>query len=262
MGWRPSRRTLIRTAVIGAAGAGVAWVATRPRDLPTGVTFIEGHFTTPRWPGGNPWWGVAIPARPKATVIALHGLGGDGKRWFDAYDAAQVASDTGLAIAAVDGGSTWWHARSSGIDTGALVSLDLIPALSAAGLPTDRLGFTGLSMGGFGALLLGSGLPPASVIAIAAMSSAVWPTWASVPVGSAFDGPDDFAAHDVFGRADALAKVPVWLACGTEDNLLPSNRSLAALLPHATTVFDAGKHEGDYWRGHLPAAAAFIRDHV
>lgn len=262
MGWKPSRRALLRTAVVGAAAATAAVIIARPRMLPAGVRFIDGTFTTPRWPGAKPWWGAAIPARPVATVIALHGLGGNGSRWFDAYNAAQVAADTGLAIAAVDGGSSWWHARSSGIDTGALVSLDLIPALSAAGLPTDRLGFTGLSMGGFGSLLLGTDRPAESVIAIAVMSAAIWPTWSAVPVGSAFDGPADFAAHDVFARTAALTKVPVWLACGTEDNLLPSSQALAARLPHANTLFDAGQHDGDYWRGHLPAAAAFIRDHV
>jgi len=55
-------------------------------------------------------------------------------------------------------------------------------------------------MGGFGSLLLASQGRLPGVRAVAAMSPAVWDNYDS-RIEGAFDGPADFAAHDVFALA-------------------------------------------------------------
>jgi len=53
-----------------------------------------------------------------------------------------------MAVATVDGGDFCWHARGSGIDTGAMVAADLLPLLAGKGLAADRIAWMGWSMGG------------------------------------------------------------------------------------------------------------------
>ena len=86
---------------------------------------------------------------------------------------------TGLAVASIDGGNYYWHARRSEstgadnispdtppCDTGAMVMDDFIPLLGSIGLDRSRVGFLGWSMGGYGALLLAATMGPTKVAAV------------------------------------------------------------------------------------------------
>ncbi|QDO87219.1 hypothetical protein FNH13_01825 [Ornithinimicrobium ciconiae] len=164
-------------------------------------------------------------------------------------------------MAAVDGGNGYWHARADGTDTGTMVLEDLVPVLAAAGAPVERLGFTGFSMGGYGALLLATRLPPEQVLGVSAVSAAVFFSESEAAVG-AFDGAEDFAQHDLFGRLDALRKLPLWLSCGDRDTFAETNRALAEQLPHAVTIFDEGGHDRAYLEAHWPRGLEFLRGQV
>ena len=240
-------------ALAGAAGAQAAC-----SSQPDGLAQVhEGRLGTTHWPGAEPRWALALPEDPVATVVALHGHGGTHRTWFDPPLAPALAHRLGLAVAAVDGGDTYWHARADGTDTGSMVLEDLLPVLEEAGAPVDRLGLTGFSMGGYGALVLATRLPPERVLGVAAVSSALFFTPDEAAPG-AFDGPDDFERHDVFEQVEALRRLPVWLACGADDPFMATNRALADQLPEAVTVFDDGRHDRAYLEAHWPDGMEFL----
>lgn len=269
---------LSRRAVLGAAAAvGLTGVGAyglgrshgesttaAPTTLP-GVRIVSGILRSRHVPDRDLGWKMALPSEPGGLVVALHGSPGRGANWVDKHGAAGAALTSGLAIVGVDGDDSWWHARREGVDAGTdyqeMVVADLLPAMAARGLPTTRIGLLGLSMGGYGALLLAERLGPSRCFAVATMSAAIYLDIADEEDG-AFDDQADFDANNVLTQADRLTGIPVWLAVGTSDDFIEGNRELAKRVPWATTVFDEGKHNNAYWTGHIGAAAEFLAGHV
>ena len=125
-----------------------------------------------------------------------------------------------------------------------------MPLLADQGLPTERIGLTGLSMGGYGALLLASELGPAKVYGVATLSAALW-TRPGDSAPGAFDDREDFLRYDVFARTETLRRIPVAMWCGTSDPFIAGNRAFARRVPTAKATFDAGGHDTTYWQGRL-----------
>lgn len=263
------RRSLIAAAagvplLAGCAAASAHPASPRARThRPTGVQRVQGTLTTPRWPGRQVRWQVARPVgveRPR-LVVALHGHGGNASSAFhDVHLDRQVAS-TGLAVASVDGGDHYWHARRSGIDTAAMVVEDLLPLLARQGLRTDRFGLLGWSMGGYGSLLLATRLGPARVAAVVTESTALWLSPGRSDPG-AFDDRADFVAHDVFRLRSRLHGIPVHLSCGLQDRFLRANRAFARGLPGVVARFTPGGHSVAYWSAQAPTQMAWLRGHL
>lgn len=208
------------------------------------------------------------PEQPKGLVVAMHGLPGAGSDWVRKHGAVGAALTSGLAIVGVDGSESWWHSRHSGTDAGTdyqgMILDDLLPAVAARGFSTARIGLLGLSMGGYGALLLAERLGVSRCFGVATMSAAVYRTFeeAHRDEETSFDDPADFAAHDILGAAERLAGLPVWLAAGTRDGFLAGNQALASRVTTAVSVFDDGAHDLAYWSGHIGAAAHFLAAHA
>ena len=182
----------------------------RTPPAPLTVRTSAGSFVSAYRPGVATHWSLAAPDMPPGNpqpelpvAIFLHGLGGDHSVLLEslaADEALQRHLDAGgapFAIAAVDGGDNWWHPRANGTDTQSMLVREFAPFLGRRGYDLGRIGLFGLSMGGFGALLLASQGRLPGVRAVAAMSPAVWEAY-DPRMDSAFDGPADFAAHDVF----------------------------------------------------------------
>ncbi len=250
---------------MAAAGAALPWVGgctstptASPSLAPTSALEVRhGTLTSRHWPNRPAPWVVAAPERPTGLVIALHGKGGSAADWFDGLGAADHAARTRLAVAAIDGGDRYWHARRAGDDTGAMVLRDFLPLLREQGLPTQRVGLTGLSMGGYGALLLGSHVGSAGCFGVATMSAALW-TRSGDSAPGAFDDREDFVRHDAFARTTTLAEIPVALWCGVDDPFIAGNQAFAARLPSAKATFDAGGHDAAYWASHVGPALDFL----
>lgn len=248
----PNRRTIL-AGLTGAAALTGCRATTTTHTSPPATT--DGALTSAYWPGVKASWRIARPsATPKALVVALHGFGMDGPTMMDGLGLADHVERTGLAIAAVSGGNTYWHKRRAGMDTGALVIHDFIPlAQRTTGVdPKTKVALLGLSMGGYGSLLLGSDLGPDRVFGVVAESAALWID-PGKSAQAAFDDREDFLAHDVFARTDVLSRMPVRLDCGTSDPFIAANRAFAAKLPTAKATFDKGAHTLDYWRSHASA---------
>jgi S-formylglutathione hydrolase FrmB len=255
-----SRRAVLAGAValpwLAGCGAGP--------DKPAGVDLQEATFTSRFWPGQQVRWRVARPAgkgsvtAPQPLVVALHGRGGDADWAFDSVHIERHVAPTGLAVATVDGGDFYWHARRSGIDPGAMITQELLPLLAGKGLATDRICLIGWSMGGYGALLLASTLGPRRVAGVVATSAALWQSSGDSAPG-AFDDSLDFVRNDVFARRGELARMPVRLDCGSEDPFIVANRAFARGLPSAVATFDKGAHTEEFWTAHAGAQMSWLR---
>ncbi len=228
-------------------------------------TRISGSFVSAARGGVLTNWIIARPPgyngilRP---VIALHGVRGNANSVMDlgVEDGLAELVKAGrppFAVVSVDGGDSYWHRRANGEDSGAMVLEELIPLLATKGLDISRVAFLGYSMGGYGALLLGSRLGPQRTAAICAVSPALYTSFTGSSRG-AFDSYDDWVQNTVFGQP-ALASIPLRIDCGTGDRFCPATRQFVAQLrvPPAGG-FSAGGHDVSYWRQQLPGELAWL----
>jgi enterochelin esterase-like enzyme len=215
------------------------------------------------------WCLIRPPGRREAlpVVVALHGIGGDHTSFVDPafgldhYLAAAVAAGVApFAIAAPDGGRSYWHPRPDGEDAGAMVVDELLPLLAGRGLVTDRIGLIGWSMGGYGALRLAGLLGPDRVAAVVAVSPALWgdPDDAS---RSGFADAEEYREFSVFEEQEDLAGIAVRVDCGTGDPFYRAVQDYVSGFADdadLTSTFERGGHDEGYWRRMLPDQLAFL----
>ena len=207
------------------------------------------------------------------VVIALHGSGGSPATLAPGLARAMSrARVSRFAIICVDGGETYWHKRADGDDPAGMIVHEVLPRAAAAGMHTGRIGIVGLSMGGYGALLITEELeassPPGggpAVAAVAALSPAVFATYDDARAANpgAFDSGADFTRNDVVSGLFTLRRVPAFIACGTDDPFQPEvalvRSRLAALTHHRVPGgIVPGCHDGSFWARHWPAALEFV----
>ncbi|MDN4645075.1 alpha/beta hydrolase [Arthrobacter sp. PsM3] len=251
-------------SVAGCAGG------TSPGHAPP-VAMRTGNFTSRFRPQEPTGWSMALPESAGGTppgslpvALFLHGAHADHRMVFEDLDAAQVLAQhmarggAPFAIAAVDGGETWWHRRASGTDTQSMLVEEFLPLLAGQGVDTGRLALFGLSMGGFGALLLAARHRLPGLRAVAAMSPAVWSQY-DPGRSDNFDSAADFAANDVFALRPKLEPLPKRIDCGTADSLLFSVQDYVKDLPgEHEGGFQSGGHDSGYWRSILPDVVGFL----
>ena len=270
-----SRRRLLGLGAGAVAAASLAACAAGPASGPgAAVSMRTGSFSSQFRPQTPTGWSLAVPeaaaspgapeAGPLPVAVFLHGTGSGHRMVFDDLGAGEVLSQhvarggTPFAIAAVDGDEGWWHARADGTDTQAMVVEEFIPLLAGQGLDTGRLAVFGLSMGGFGALLLASRHRLPGLRAVAAMSPAVWSLHDAGRTDN-FDSAADFAANDIFALRPELELLPKRIDCGTSDNLLYSVKDYVSGLPgDHEGGFQDGGHDSGYWRSILPDVVSFL----
>ncbi|MBI3226706.1 MAG: alpha/beta hydrolase [Mycolicibacterium cosmeticum] len=286
-----TRRTVLRLGLGAAAGAAGAYAlgslptvpeAATPPVTMTSVgaplaplpplapaapapTYVTGSFVSAARGGITTNWAIARPpgqTAPLRPVIALHGKGSDAATVMaggveDGLAQAVAAGIPPFAVVAVDGGGGYWHKRADGDDAGAMVLDELIPMLAGQGLDTTRVGFLGWSMGGYGALLLGSRLGPARTAAICAVSPALWTSSGATAPG-AFDGADDYTDNSVWGQP-ALGSIPIRIDIGNSDPFASATRQFIAQLPTPPSGgFSPGGHDAGFWSSQLPAEVSWM----
>jgi hypothetical protein len=227
------------------------------------------------------------------VVIALHGSGGTPATLAPGMARAMSSAHvTRFAIICVDGGETYWHQRADGDDPAGMIVHEVLPRAAAAGMHTGRIGVVGLSMGGYGALLIAeqfsaeqpstlrfrtkrhgteeltAGDEPGggpAVAAVAALSPAVFATYDDARAANpgAFDSAADFTRNNVVSGLPTLRRVPAFVACGTDDPFQPEvvlvRSRLAALTHHPVPGgIMPGCHDGSFWARHWPAALEFV----
>jgi hypothetical protein len=218
------------------------------------------------FPGGHAK-GSELP-----LVVFLHGEGGTHRTALCGVTPAQAVSLRvdgvqlePMALVTVDGGRGYWHPHP-GDDPMGMVVHELIPMLRGWGLgrTPGSIGTSGISMGGYGAVLFAE-CHPELFGAVAAISPAIWTSYAqaSGANANAYNDASQFARYDAVTHAGALAHCPVRVAAGTSDPFYPGDLALAARLGHAAEVdFAGGCHTSAFFIAQEPPSMAFLAQHL
>jgi len=220
-------------------------------------------------PGHRP--GARLP-----LVIMLHGAGGNHTDALFALSPARaVALRVGgaplppMALVTADGGAGYWNPHP-GDNPLAMLARELIPMCRRRGLGgPGRAGVMGISMGGYGAVLLAEKRPDL-ISAAAAISPAIWTSYAQARAvnAGAYASSADFADDDAVTHAAALARVPIRIAAGYGDPFYPGVKALARALPKRTggeapvVAFSNGCHDGAFFTPQEPLSLAFLARHL
>lgn len=238
-----------------------------PHPVPTGTheQVVSGSFRSSAV-SRTVGWSVVYPGRPQPLPLWLH-LHGRGEDHTNVrrlgpflYDHVRRGGRP-FAIAGVDGGTSYYHRRSSGEDAQRMILDELLPVLADRGLDTRRFAVGGLSMGGYGALLLAEDLGRERVLACAVDSPAVFASASQRSKGS-FDSDADFRDHDVVARASRLAGVPLRVTIGTSDPFVPGVTQLLGKVPTAERETGPGGHNRAWWDHAAPGQVAFVARYI
>jgi enterochelin esterase-like enzyme len=240
----------------GPSISGTFFSRARRRDVGYTIAYPPGHR----------------PGDQLPLIIALHAYGGDHANAVGRIGLARaLALHVGgqplppMAIAAADGGGGYWNPHP-GDDPMGMVIGELIPRCQRSGLGVGdrKLATIGISMGGYGALLLAEKYPQLFAAA-AAISPAVWTSYAQARAVNpgAYASARAFAAANAVTHASALHGVAVRVATGLGDPFLPGVRALARALPRNTVVrLTRGCHTGPFFQSQLPPSLAFLARHL
>jgi S-formylglutathione hydrolase FrmB len=208
------------------------------------------------------------------VVYLLHGLTGHHTNWIERTGIALYATHYDLFIVMVEG-ENGWYTDSATVLTDKFESYilqELMPDVEKrfrVNRDRDGRAIAGLSMGGYGSLKFAFKFPNRFAMA-ASMSGALGAaSWSDSdlkdfdfirqsllktfgPAGSTTRSENDLLKLTRDVSPDAIKSLPViYLDCGTEDKLFPTNRSYADLLlmrkiPHEFRQLP-GSHNWEYW---------------
>jgi len=208
------------------------------------------------------------------VLYLLHGLTGHYTNWFERTRLADYAAADQIIIVTPEG-KDGWYTDSATIPNDKYESYiiqELIPDVEKRfRVKSDRgaRAIAGLSMGGYGALKFGVKYPQQFVF-VASMSGALdAASWTEADLKglasifrslqSVYGDPNSETrtANDLkklYGSVTPaqLSSLPfIYLDCGTEDVLLPTNRSFAEVLRGKKTPYEyrelPGTHSWKYW---------------
>jgi enterochelin esterase-like enzyme len=225
----------------------------------------EVGYTIAYPPGHRP--GSMLP-----LIIALHPFGGDHSSALGRLGLPRALAVHArgrplppMAVAAADGGGGYWNPHP-GDDPMRMVVDELIPRCQRLGLGLGdrRIGTLGISMGGYGAILLAEQYPE-MFRAAAAISPAIWTSYQqarSVNPG-AYASASAFAAADAVTHARSLTDVAIRVASGASDPFRPGVEALASALPAGAVVeILPGCHTSAFFQSQLPPSLAFLARHL
>ena len=240
----------------GPALSGAFYSRARQRSVGYTIAYPPGHG----------------PGDELPLVVMLHGFGGDHTNAVVGMTPAQaMALRLGreplapMAMVTVDGGGGYWNPHP-GDNPMAMVIDELIPRCQRLGLgrAPRRIGTMGISMGGYGAILLAERYPHL-FSAVAAISPAIWTSYAQARAANsgAYASAADFGEDDAVTHTAALTGIAVRVASGDSDPFRPGVEALARALPIGAVVdFSQGCHTGPFFIAQEPPSLAFLAQHL
>jgi S-formylglutathione hydrolase FrmB len=215
---------------------------------------------------------------PWPVLLLLHGLSDDHTAWCRRTSLERYVESRKLLVVMPDGHRNWYvnDPRNGGLAYEDHIIGDVLGLVDRTFDTVANRGgraVAGLSMGGYGAVMLAMKHPEMFSVACG-LSSAV--AFAGQRPGRQRDEFADLRAaldpaeHDCYALAEALVDAPTRLAvrldCGTEDFLLQANRDFHAHLDSIGLeheyVESPGEHNWAYWDAHIQDTLAFLDDHL
>jgi predicted esterase len=241
-----------------------------PGDSHSGTFFSEARSTqvgyTIAYPPGH-GHGSSL-----ALIVMLHGFGGnhtDAVAGMTPAQALALKVDGSplppMAMVTVDGGGGYWNPHPDD-DPMAMVVEELIPMCQKQGLGASpqKIGTMGISMGGYGAILLAEKYP-SLISAVAAISPAIWTTYAEAKTANAgaYASLEAFTTSDAITHVRALDGKPVRIASGSDDPFHPGVVAFAGVAPPSTTVIiSSGCHTDPFFTSQEPPSLQFLGRHL
>ena len=158
-------------------------------------------------------------------------------------DGIEKRGVTPFAVAAVQAGDTYWHARAAGDDAMAMLFDEFIPFLRDGSASTGRWrSWAGRWAGATGRCGRRSCTRRTSA-AVCGVSAALWRSYED-GVGDAFDSAADYARNDVYADAGNAARLCRcgWTAAGRTRSTTPTWPSREALPEPPAGGFEPGGH--------------------
>ncbi len=217
------------------------------------------------------------------TIYLLHGFTGNYRNWTDKTDLLKFSKAHNFLIVSVEGANGWYTDSPIKPNSNyeSYIIKELIPEIEKnyrTGGKREQRAIAGLSMGGYGGMKFGLKYPEMFVLAGSFSGALKAPQYDQGPssvsgfltksIGIAFGDADSPTRkeNDIFeivegSTNDQLKAMPyLYLDCGTEDFLLPSNRSFVELIQKKRIAHQfrelPGRHNWKYWNSQI---AEFLR---
>ena len=184
-------------------------------------------------------------------LVLLHGKGAGPSQFLTQpfFDTLAALGTRAPEVLLLDGGDdSYWHDRADG-KWGSMVLREGIPAVTAP-LHPRRVAIGGISMGGYGALLLGA---RHRFCAVGVQSPALWTSPGETAPG-AFDDAQDYERNDVFKLRPPH---PLWIDLGASDPFRDATLAYARRAGVHAHVSPGG-HDTAFWDAHMPQFLRFF----
>jgi pimeloyl-ACP methyl ester carboxylesterase len=185
-------------------------------------------------------------------LVLLHGKGGSPSQFLSQpfFDALAALGRRAPDVLLLDGGDdSYWHDRKDG-RWASMVLREAIPT-GLKRTHARRIAIGGISMGGYGALLIGS--RNRDYCAVGVQSPALW-TSPGMTAPGAFDDAQDYERNDVFKLQPPR---PLWIDLGASDPFREATLAYARRAGVPAHVWPGG-HDVAFWDAHTPALLRFL----
>ncbi len=210
---------------------------------------------------------------PPPVLYLLHGLSYDETIWLRRTSIERYAAERGLAVVMPRAGRSFYLDEAHGEAYWTFLSQELPSLVGRFFRVSERRADTfvaGLSMGGYGAFRWALREPHR--LAAAASLSGVLDLAGVLDQGLRQEVPHAFGDRPVAGTDDDLfalleradpARLPaLYLACGTEDDLLPGNRAFVERAQRGTVPLTVdlrpGSHDWAFWDTEIQHVLAWL----
>jgi hypothetical protein len=190
--------------------------------------------------------------RGRWLLVLLHGKGAGPSQFLSQpfFDTLAALRGDAPDVLLLDGGDdSYWHDRKDGA-WGSMVLREAIPA-GVKRTGDRRIALGGISMGGYGALLLGS--RNRAYCAVGVQSPALW-TSPDATAPGAFDDAQDYERNDVYRLRPPQ---PLWIDLGASDPFHDATLAYARRAGVHAHVSPGG-HDAAFWDAHMPAFLRFF----
>jgi hypothetical protein len=197
---------------------------------------------------------VVPPRHGNWMLVLLHGYHASPSQFLTQpfFDTLHALGTRAPQVLLLDGGAdSYWHDRADG-KWGSMVLREAIPA-GLARTHARRIALGGISMGGFGALLLGS-RGNGMFCAVGAQSPALWLSAGATAPG-AFDNATDWKLHgSLFHHRPPH---PLWIDLGASDPFRDATLTYARLVGVHAHIKPGG-HDAKLWNAYTPQFLRFF----